>query len=182
MQTNTCIGYWSLKDNVPSPYLIDPVVGEGSPKNNKRKYREKEGASSNTYDFVIQNSSDNTSTVEQPAIKKIALDHAPQFSNTTGISLAANALPIPSLFSPVSSNSSAPGTINEVEAAHLRPRSQTKQATLRFSAMRTEIERFKTEMIELQQEIDGLQEQVRVKNAEEQVYLVNCARLTSHSC
>lgn len=27
-----------MKDNVPSPYVIDPLIGDGSPSNKKRKY------------------------------------------------------------------------------------------------------------------------------------------------
>jgi hypothetical protein len=34
----TAIGYWSMKDNVPTPYAIDPLIGEGSSPGKKRKY------------------------------------------------------------------------------------------------------------------------------------------------
>lgn len=157
------VGYWSLKEGVPSPYLLDPLTGEDSPTSSgKRKYNDDDEAStSNGY----SGSHTSTSTVE-PSIKKIALDRTTTFSSAP--TAPPNVLPIPSIFSPY--NICMADNPFAVEGARVRPspnNTQPKPAAVRMTVMKTEIERFKREMGELQQEIDGLQEQVRVKNAEE---------------
>lgn len=155
-------GYWSMKDNVPSPYVIDPLIGEPA-KTGKRKYvattnGSKSGMSDKDKDTNM------TPFISEFPINTLNLDgtngNTTTITATTSSSGRINMSSLPLNPSPnmhTSIGSESPSV----------PVARTTAG--RFEVMKGEIDKFKREMCTLQSEIDNLQEQLQVKKAEEQL-------------
>jgi hypothetical protein len=173
-------GYWSMKDNVPSPYVIDPLIGggDGSSPGKKRKYSHTKSSSGFTdkekdtnltpfiSDFSISQDTTSSSGITNTSNDNNENDNKnnnnDKDSNNSHHKDGDNlgkAVTLPPFN--LTSNSLLPSP------QVLLGQNSSSMTSVRFDEMKNEIDRFKREMNSLQSEIDSLQEQLQVKKAEE---------------
>jgi hypothetical protein len=152
-------GYWSMKDNVPSPYVIDTMIGDGSPTKKRKYVQGGNGNAKNTASSDKDKDSNMTAFISDfPVVdgNNSALTNPLNTTSTTSINPGTRgSVGLPSFTPPHSTLSSS--------SPH------PSHSAVKFDAMKSDIERFKREMNSLQSEIDSLQEQLQVKKAEEQL-------------
>jgi hypothetical protein len=172
-------GYWSMKDTVPNPYAIDPLIDQ-SPGGEKKRLKPNPkhtnsppppadhllrdtsapvvGATTTTTTSSNNNNNNhNNNNINNININNMNNDENDDLNKSTSdrddsFSKLSPTLP-PSPHTPSSSQAF-------MHSSGFSP-------AVRFDEMKGEIDRFKKEMGALQSEIDALQEQLQIKKAEE---------------
>jgi len=169
-------GYWSMKDNVPSPYVIDPLIGEGASPGKKRKYSHN-NASSKPTDKAEK---DSSSTNLTPFISEFPISPSMQHPGNQNVPIGMSDEGLRRLDLDGSGSDSMHNRSDEIRKSlhnslllhaqshgHPSANEGRPQQGARFDEMKGAIDKFKREMAEIQAEIDSLQEQLQVKKAEE---------------
>jgi len=167
-------GYWSMKDNVPSPYVIDPLIGEGASPGKKRKYSHSTAKPPPVH--IQEKEKDAVSTPLTPFISDFPI--SPSFPGNQNVPNGVNdedklrRLDLDGPDSIHNRSDELRKTLHTSLMLHAQSHGHSAndsrpQQGARFDEMKGAIDKFKREMAEIQAEIDSLQEQLQVKKAEE---------------